>query len=159
MPAIAAAPAFYAALATGAAGVGAAAIESRSKNKAARMEQESANQALAYQRERQAVEDRRYDQRWQAYQDAVAAWKQRNGLAPGSPAPAEARNAALGGPVGVQRYTLADLGGAGAPAAAPVSMDPSAGIGATPDAGGAAPKTLADLQNWNDWRPYLQAQA
>lgn len=133
MPAAVAVPIIAAAL-PAAGQAGAAFMNSRAAGKAAKLEHQGAEDALAYQRERQAVEDARYNQRWNSYQDYVKDWKARNGY--GSPAPAA--GSSLGVAPGM---TLADLGGAPGQA------------GAAQGAPGSTP-TLADVSKWNDWRQY-----
>lgn len=127
------------------AGIGAAgtliggAMQSRSAGRAARYQRESDREALAHQRQRQAVEDQRYERSWSDYERRHREWSQRNfggGAAPS------------GG------------GGGGAPAAAGVTIgdlmasqpEGAAAEQAKPEGTSAmAPESLGD---WADWRRY-----
>lgn len=120
--------------------LGGAVIGSRSQNRAMAAQQQANNQALAYERERQAVEDQRYNDRWQDYLARHKAWEQRN----------------FGGGA-TQTFTSR-------PAAAPAaSMAPPMGAGAQAPAMAGEGRVSTQrpegqtLADWSDWRNYIGA--
>lgn len=115
------------------AGLAGGVIASRSQNKAAALQNKATNDALNYQRERAGVEDQRYSQRWNDYQQRHAAWEARNFGAKGAPA---------GG------------GGGGMAAGPAISLqDLAQGFGNDVQAKPVG-QTLQDVSQWNDWARY-----
>lgn len=114
-------------------------LQARSAGRAARYQRESQQEALNHQRERQRVEDQRYQQRWDAYRADRAAWDRQYGGGGGAPASGGGAPAAGGGGPQAAAATIGEM------------------MGVTPQAAQekasteAPPETLGD---WSDWRRY-----
>jgi hypothetical protein len=115
-------------------------IASNSSKRAGQQQQQASREALAYQRERDALEDKRYNDRWQDYQRRHAAWEQRNFGGGAKPTGAGASSGGGGLPV-----SLADLIGA----------QSSMGAATAQPQGGSLADLAANAGDWSDWRRYL----
>lgn len=115
-------------------------MQSNAAKRAAASTAKSQADALAFERERQAVEDQRYNDRWQDYLTRHRAWEQRN-FGAGNTTTTSGRQSSAAAPMTIGQMAGAPTG------AAPVS--------AQPDVRG--PMTIGDMAQgeWSDWRNYL----
>lgn len=126
--------------AIGAAGVlGGAYLAKRGSDNANKTQQHSTDQALKYQTDRQAIEDKRYNDAWNDYLTRHKAWEQRNfgGGAPGGATPAAASPGS-----GAVELSGLDLGGGTNLA----DLLKPQGQAVAPD--------QAKTTGWNDWARY-----
>lgn len=131
-------------MAAGVAGTGAvvgAKIQSNSAKRAAEAQRQSTSEALAYQREQDALTERHYMERWNDWKARYAAWEQRNFGGSSTPAPKG--------------------GGGGGAAVSPSAFLGSSSANYSPvmeeregDELVAQPLSVADIGGWEDWRRY-----
>ena len=130
------------AIATGAAQVVGGWLGGKGASRAAKSQALAQQQALNYQRSRDAIADQRYKTNWDDYQKRYSTWEEmtRSQLGMGAPS---------GGGAAAGPQSLGELAGAGVPSgegAAPTAADFAGPAGSLGE--------MAQGSDWTDWRRY-----